>query len=109
VEKLLMSILRKYIDNHRRDAFGARSKDPFSKPILRGTSDKDIRLTNLEFHELTAAIFVLSSPICKQHLGAQIKKANQNKTVDLHGERLGKKSPILGSTFVERRLETKNM
>jgi hypothetical protein len=47
------------IDDHRRDAFFARSKDPFSTSIHQGTSDKDIGLTNPEFHELTAAMFGL--------------------------------------------------
>jgi hypothetical protein len=47
------------LDDHRRDAFRARSKDPFSTSILRRTSDKDIGLTNLEFHELKAAMFGL--------------------------------------------------
>jgi hypothetical protein len=31
-------------------------------------------------------MFGLPSPICKQHFGAQINKANQNKTVDLNGD-----------------------
>jgi hypothetical protein len=74
------------INDHRRDAFCARSKDPFSTSILQGTSDKDIGLTNPEFHELTAAMFGLPSPICKQNLGAQINKANQIKTVDSYGD-----------------------
>jgi hypothetical protein len=67
------------IDDHRRDAFFARSKDPFSKPILQGTLDKDIGLKNPKFHELKAAMFGIPSPIWKQHLGVQINKANQNK------------------------------
>jgi hypothetical protein len=66
------------IDDHRRDAFFARSKDPFSTSILQGTSNKDIGLANSEFHVQPAAMFGLPSPICKQHLGAQINKANQN-------------------------------
>jgi hypothetical protein len=43
-------------------------------------------LSNPESHELTAAIFGIPSPICKQRVGAQINKANQNKTVDLYGD-----------------------
>jgi hypothetical protein len=66
------------IDDRRRDAFFARSKDPFSTSILQGTSENEIGLTNSKFHELIAAIFGLPLPICKQHLGAQINKANQN-------------------------------
>jgi hypothetical protein len=58
------------IDDHRRDAYWARSKDPFSKSTLRGILDKDIGLTNAEFHERIAATFGLPSPICKQHFGA---------------------------------------
>jgi hypothetical protein len=69
------------IDDHRREAYWARSKDSFSTSTLQG-----IGLTNAEFHELTAVMFGLPSPICKQHFGAQIKKANQNKTVDLYGD-----------------------
>jgi hypothetical protein len=38
-------------DDHRRDAFCARSKDPFGTSILQVISDKDIGLKNLEFHE----------------------------------------------------------
>jgi hypothetical protein len=69
------------IDDRRRDAFFARSKDPFSTSILQGTPDKHIGLTNPEFHEVTAAMFGLPSPICKQHFGAQSTK--QTKTTRL--------------------------
>jgi hypothetical protein len=65
------------IDDHRRHAFFARSKDPISTSILQGTPDKDIGLTNPEVHERTAATFGLPSPVCKQHFGAQSNKANQ--------------------------------
>jgi hypothetical protein len=88
------------IDDHRRDAFYARSKDPFSTSILQGTSDKDIGLTNPEFHELTAAMFGLPSPICKQHLGAQINKVNQNKTVDLYGDNVKTAEGVTGGSFM---------
>jgi hypothetical protein len=88
------------IDNHRRDAFFAHSKDPFSTSILQGTSDKDIGLTNPEFHDLTAAMFGLPSPICKQHLGAQINKANQNKTVDSYGDNVKTAAGVPGGSFM---------
>jgi hypothetical protein len=65
------------IDEHRRDAFCARSKNKFSTSALQGTPDKDIGLTNVEFHEWRAAAFDLPSSICKQHFGAQINKTNQ--------------------------------
>jgi hypothetical protein len=82
------------IDDHRRDAFFARSKDPFSTSILQGTS------ANPEFHELTAAMFGLPSPICKQHLVAQINKATQNKTVDLYGDNLKTAADVPGGSFM---------
>jgi hypothetical protein len=66
------------IHDHRRDAFFARSKDPLSTSILQGTSDKDVGLTNPKFHEQTAAMFGLPSPICKQHLGARQSKTKLN-------------------------------
>jgi hypothetical protein len=55
------------------------------------------RLTNPEFHELTAAMFGLPSRICKQHYGAQINKANQNKTVDLYGDNVKSAASFPGS------------
>jgi hypothetical protein len=88
------------IDDHRRDAFFARSKDPFSKSILQGISDKDIGLTNPKFHELTAAMFGLPSTICKQHLGAQNNTANQNKTVDSYGDNLKTAAGVPGGSFM---------
>jgi hypothetical protein len=36
-------------------------------------------------HKVTAAMFGNPLPICKEHLGAKIKKANQIETVDLYG------------------------
>jgi hypothetical protein len=70
---------KKTIDDHRRDAFFARGRDPFSSSILQGTSNKNIGSTNPEFHELASAMFGLPSTICKQHLGAQINKAKKIK------------------------------
>jgi hypothetical protein len=67
---------------------------------LKKNSDKDIGLTNSEFHELTAAMFGLPSPICKQHLGAQSNKANQNKTVDLYGDSVKTAAGVPGGSFM---------
>jgi hypothetical protein len=88
------------IDDHRRDAIYARSRDPLSTSILQGTSDKDIGLMNPEFHELTAAMFGLSSLICKQHFGAQINEANQNKTVDLYGDNVKTAAGVPGGSLI---------
>jgi hypothetical protein len=65
------------IDDHRREAFFARSKDQFSRTILQGCPDNDIRMTNGEFREVTAVMFGNPSSICKEHFGAQNKKTNQ--------------------------------
>jgi hypothetical protein len=54
----------------------------------------------VEFHELTAAMSGLPSPICKQHFGAQIKKANQNKTVDLYGDNEKTAAGVPGGSFM---------
>jgi hypothetical protein len=58
------------IDDHRRGAFWARSKDQFSTSTLQGTPDNDIILNNEEFHGLTAVTSGIPSPIWKQHFGA---------------------------------------
>jgi hypothetical protein len=87
------------IDDHRRDAY--ISKDPFSTSILQGTSDKDIGLTNLEFHKLKAEMFGLLSPICEQHFGAQINKANNNKTVDMYGNDVKSAAGVPGGSFMQ--------
>jgi hypothetical protein len=57
-------------------------------------------LTNPEFHELTAAMFGLLLPICKQYFGAQTNKANQNKTVDLYGDNVQTAAGIPGGSFM---------
>jgi hypothetical protein len=88
------------IDDHRRDALCARNKDPISTSILQGTPDKDIGLTNAEFHELTAATFGIPSTICKQDFGAQINKANQNKTVDLYSVNVKTEAGVPGGSFM---------
>jgi hypothetical protein len=54
----------------------------------------------VEFHELTAVTFGLSSPICKQHFGAQINKANQTKTVDLYGDNVKTAAGVRGGSFM---------
>jgi DNA-binding GntR family transcriptional regulator len=45
------------LDDHRREAFFARSKDKISTKILKGRPYNDIRITNREFHEVTAVMF----------------------------------------------------
>jgi hypothetical protein len=39
-----------------------------------------------EFHEVTAVTFDSPTPIFKEHFGAQINRADQNKTVDVYGD-----------------------
>jgi hypothetical protein len=58
------------------------------------------RITNPEFHELKAAIFGHPSPICKQHLGAQINKANQSKTADLYRDNIKTAAGVPGGSFM---------
>jgi hypothetical protein len=44
-------------------------------------------------------MFGIPSPICKQHLGAQINKANQNKTIDLYGDNVKTAEGVPGGSF----------
>jgi hypothetical protein len=46
----------------------ARSRDKFRRTPLQGCPDNDIRMTNREFHEATAAMFCNTLPIYKEHL-----------------------------------------
>jgi hypothetical protein len=45
-------------------------------------------MTNREFNEVTAVKLGSPSPICKEHSGAQINKANQNKILNMYGDNL---------------------
>jgi hypothetical protein len=45
-------------------------------------------------------MFGLPLPICKQHFGAQINKANQNKTVDLYGDNVKIAAGVPGGSFM---------
>jgi hypothetical protein len=49
---------------------------------------------------LTAAMFGLPSPICKQNFGAQINKANKNKMVDLYGDNVKTAACVPGGSFM---------
>jgi hypothetical protein len=88
------------IDDHRREAFFARSKDQFSKKILQGCPDNDISMTDREFCEVTAVMFGNPSLICKEHYGAQINEANQINTVDMYGDNIKTAAGVPGSSFM---------
>jgi hypothetical protein len=91
------------INDHRLDAYWARSKDHFGTSTLQGTPDKDIGLTNAEFHEWIAATFSLPSPICKQHFCASAHKSNKGnhiKTVDLYGDNVKTAAGVPGGSFM---------
>jgi uncharacterized UPF0160 family protein len=57
-------------------------------------------MTNREFHEVRAVMFGNPSPICKEQFGAQINRADQNKTVGVYGEKVRTAAGVPGETFM---------
>jgi hypothetical protein len=58
-------------------------------------------LTNAEFYKAKAVIMLSSpSPICKQHLGLQINKANRMETFDLYGDNVKTAAGVPGGSFM---------
>jgi hypothetical protein len=91
------------IDDHRWEAFFARSKDQFSSATPPGYPGIDIRMTNREPSEVTAVMFGNPLPIYKGHFGSQMNKANRIKTVDMYGDNVKTAAGVPGGSLIHVR------